>query len=168
MKAGGLRAYIGLGSNLDDPVRQVRRAIVELSSVRLTELASFSSLYRSPPMGPSDQPDYINAVAALDTGLDSDSLLAELQSIERRHGRKRTGKRWTARTLDLDLLVFGDMQIDSRHLMVPHPGIRDRSFVLYPLAEIAHDLEIPGMGPIDRLLESCTSRDLQKLPSDDC
>ncbi|MGR8981179.1 MAG: 2-amino-4-hydroxy-6-hydroxymethyldihydropteridine diphosphokinase [Gammaproteobacteria bacterium] len=156
-------AYIGLGSNLDDPVEQIksaRSACAALPNVR--ELA-FSSLYGSPPMGPHDQPDYVNAVMAVATTLSAIDLLHELQSIENQQGRVRTGRRWGARTLDLDLLIYGDQKIDRTELTVPHPGIANRAFVLYPLYEIAPDLVIPGKGPVSRLIANCPLHGLQRI-----
>ena len=156
-------AFIGLGSNLADPRQQVNSALQELSGLAATRLHSCSALYRSAPMGPQDQPDYINAVARLDTRLAPDALLDALQAIEMRHGRERSGERWGPRTLDLDILLYGDQCIDSPRLRVPHPGIADRNFVLYPLAEIAPDLEIPGLGPLPALLAACAPAGLERI-----
>jgi 2-amino-4-hydroxy-6-hydroxymethyldihydropteridine diphosphokinase len=155
-------AYIGLGSNLHDPVEQLGRARVELAQLPDTELRGYSSLYQSPPMGGMDQPDYINAVAGLETALNPDELLENLQAIEAAHGRVR-GERWGARTLDLDLLLYGPTIIDMPGLKVPHPGAHERAFVLYPLYEIATDLEIPGRGRITELLKNCPSDGLRKI-----
>ncbi len=154
-------AYIGLGSNLADPLTQLqsaRRAIARVPGVRET---AFSSLYRSAPMGPSDQPDYFNAVMAINTTLTALDLLKVLQAIESSHGRVRTGERWGPRTLDLDLLLYGQEQIAVETLTVPHPGLTDREFVLYPLAEIAPpELIIPGIGPLAELVRACPRRGL--------
>ena len=147
-------AYIGLGSNLADPRTQLLRAFDELARLSRARLLARSSLYRSAPMGPPDQPDYLNAVAALETDLDPLALLAELQAIEAVHRRVR-GERWGPRTLDLDLLLYGEQRIDLPTLTVPHPGLYERNFVLYPLAEIAPGLEIPGHGPLGELLARC-------------
>ncbi|MDH4047398.1 MAG: 2-amino-4-hydroxy-6-hydroxymethyldihydropteridine diphosphokinase [Gammaproteobacteria bacterium] len=144
-------AYVGIGSNLDDPRQQVANAITALGSLRGSRLIRASRLYRSPPMDGTDQPDYINAVAALLTQREVPEFLHELQSIERTQGRKRTATRWAARTLDLDLLVFGDRQICNDELTVPHPGIAKRSFVLHPLCEIAPTLRVPGMATVQQL-----------------
>jgi 2-amino-4-hydroxy-6-hydroxymethyldihydropteridine diphosphokinase len=138
-------AYVGIGSNLDDPRKQVRSAIEALADLPDSRLIRTSRLYRSPPMDGSEQPDYINAVVALLTQLDAFALLHALQGIEQRHGRRRVGQRWAARTLDLDLLVFGDRKICNDELTVPHPGIATRGFVLKPLCEIAPLLRIPGL-----------------------
>jgi 2-amino-4-hydroxy-6-hydroxymethyldihydropteridine diphosphokinase len=155
-------AYIGLGSNLDNPVDQVTRALTELDGLPQTELHSNSSLYQSSPMGGMDQPDYVNAVARVDTGLSPHELLAELQAIETAHGRVRE-ERWGARTLDLDLILYGSTIIDTKDLQVPHPGVGERAFVLYPLYEIAPDLEIPALGAISALMDDCSSYGLIKL-----
>lgn len=157
-----VRAFIGLGSNLEQPERQISQAFDELSSLPQTRLQARSSLYRSPPMGPADQPDYLNAVAQLQTGLEPQTLLSELQRIEHLHGRERA-LRWGARTLDLDLLLYGDRRIDTPTLSVPHPGMAQRHFVLYPLAELAPDLEIPGLGALAGLLAACPPTGLEKL-----
>lgn len=159
-----VRAYVGLGSNLDDPQAQIRQALRELDGLERVRLASVSSLYRSAPMGPAGQPDYLNAVAALDTRLDADELLLLLQGIEEFHHRVRNGERWGPRTLDLDLLLYGDQCIDRAHLRVPHSGLAERNFVLYPLAEIAPpDLVVPGQGPLEELLARCPDTGLQRL-----
>ncbi len=139
--------YIGLGSNLADPAEQVERAFEFLESVPEISLLSKSSLYRSGAMGPVDQPDYVNAVAKVSTTLDARALLLALQRIECLRGRKR-GVRWGPRVLDLDLLVYGDEQIDELRLKVPHPGIAERNFVLLPLLEVAPNLTLPGLGRI--------------------
>ena len=156
-------AYIGLGSNLDEPVAQIksaRTAIVLMPDVQ--ELA-FSSLYHSSPMGPQDQPDYVNAVMCVATGLSPMDLLRCLQNIEQEHGRVRKGERWGARTLDLDVLIYGDQEIDLPDLNVPHKGLAERSFVLYPLFEIAPQLLVPGMGPIADLIAKCPLSGLRRL-----
>lgn len=159
-----VRAYVGLGSNLDDPQAQIRQALHELDGLARVRLARVSSLYRSAPMGPAGQPDYLNAVAALDTSLDADELLLLLQGIEEFHHRVRNGERWGPRTLDLDLLLYGDQCIDSAHLRVPHYGLAERNFVLYPLAEIAPpDLVVPGQGSLAELLARCPDTGLQRL-----
>ena len=160
---GTVAAFVALGSNLEDPRRQVTTALQELDALASTRLSAKSALYRSAPMGPPDQPAYINAVARLDTKLAPETLLDALQSIEARHGRTRTGERWGPRTLDLDILLYGDQHIDSPRLRVPHPGLAERNFVLYPLAEIAPNLDIPGMGPLSMLLARCAPSGLALL-----
>ena len=149
---GTVTAYLGLGSNLDDPAAQVGRAIEALAALPDSRLVAVSSFYRNPPMGPQDQPDYVNAVVALETALAARDLLAAMQAIERAQGRDRSGPRWGPRTIDLDLLVYGDQVIDEHHLRVPHPGIAERAFVLVPLAEVAPDARIPGQAPLAALL----------------
>lgn len=154
-------AYIGLGSNLAEPVLQLRRACEALKQLPETRLLECSSLYLSPPMGPADQPDYINAVAALETTLLPYDLLAGIQAIEQAQGRTRE-VRWGARTLDLDLLVYGDSIIGDKALTVPHPGLPERAFVLYPLQEIAPMLKIPGLGPLAALVAHCPKNGLKR------
>lgn len=158
-----VRAFVGLGSNLDDPVSQVTGALEELDRMSGSQVVSVSGLYRSEPLGPANQPDFVNAVAAVRTQLLPEALLAELQAIERRHGRVRGAVRWGPRTLDLDLLLYGDQVLALPGLMVPHPGLRERSFALYPLAEIAPALEVPGLGTVNDLLAACPSGALQRL-----
>jgi 2-amino-4-hydroxy-6-hydroxymethyldihydropteridine diphosphokinase len=155
------RAFVGLGSNLDDPTGQVRRALLELAQLAESRLLRHSGLYRSPPMGPQDQPPYVNAVAMLQTALAPLELLDALQALERAHGRRRT-TRWGPRTLDLDLLLYGDLQIEHPRLRVPHPGMAQRAFVLVPMAEIAPDLEIPGLGVL-RAVAVDGSADLERI-----
>lgn len=157
-----ITAYIGLGSNLEDPINQVRTAFEELDSIELTRLIKHSSIYRSDPVGPPGQPDYINAVAEIETQLAPMPLLRALQTIEQDHRRVRL-ERWGPRTLDLDLLVYADQQINEPDLIVPHIMIAERSFVLYPLSEIAPDLKIPGLAPMSELLEKSSEKGLRKL-----
>lgn len=135
-------AYIGLGSNLDDPVRHVETALAELDRLPHTRVVRRSSLHRTAPVGYADQPDFINAVAELETDLPPERLLDELQALEARHGRVRSFRN-APRTLDLDLLLYGDLILETERLTVPHPRMRERAFVLEPLREIAPDLEIP-------------------------
>ena len=156
-------AWVGLGSNLEQPREQVRRALVELTSLPDTLLIATSSLYRSAPMGPQDQPAYINAVARLETRLSAEALLDALQAIESAHGRVRNGEHWGPRTLDLDILLYGSECIATARLTVPHPGIAERNFVLYPLTEIDPDLEIPGLEPLHVLLGRCPTEGLERV-----
>ncbi len=149
-----MQSYIGLGSNLDNPAWQLDTALRSLDQIPDTRLVKNSSFYRSAPLGPSEQPDFINAVALLDSDLAPGQLLAWLQSIENSQGRVRNGQRWGPRTLDLDLLLYGRHVIDEADLKVPHPGIRYRNFVLVPLLELAPQLEIPGLGRVDELLDA--------------
>jgi len=161
--ATSIRAYIGLGSNLADPVRQVESALAELSGIHATRCVAHSSLYLSVPLGPADQPDYINAVAVVDTTLPPRELLFNLQEIEKRHGRTRTGERWGPRTLDLDLLLYGMERIHDDDLVIPHPGLCERNFVLYPLYEIAPRLVLPGLGGLDDYIGKSSKRGLRRV-----
>jgi 2-amino-4-hydroxy-6-hydroxymethyldihydropteridine diphosphokinase len=146
------RAFIGLGSNLDNPREQVIAAFRELAETDGIRLLARSSLYLSEPLGPQDQPDFINAAAAIETSLDPLSLLEVLLTIEQKHARKRE-RHWGPRTLDLDLLLYDDERIQHPDLTVPHPAIAERSFVLLPLQEIAPELVIPGLGSVSSLLQ---------------
>ena len=156
-------SYIGLGSNLADPVMQVRQAISAIATLPSSKLQAQSPLYISKPMGPSDQPDYINAVVALETTLTPLELLDAMQSIEQVQGRVREGQRWGPRTLDLDILLYGQEVINQLRLQVPHPGLTERSFVLYPLASIAPELVIPNHGSLRDLLANCPDDGLERL-----
>jgi len=156
-------AYIGVGSNLDDPKSQVLRGVDALARVVNTQLIACSKLYRSAPLGPQDQPHFVNAVAGLITQLDARELLEQLKSLEQSLGRAQPIVRWGPRVIDLDLLVFGTACIASDDLTVPHPGIVERSFVLAPLNDIAPDLDIPGAGRVSALFKRITASDLQVL-----
>jgi 2-amino-4-hydroxy-6-hydroxymethyldihydropteridine diphosphokinase len=144
-------AYIGLGSNLDDPRAQVLRAAEALATLPHTLLVLRSPLYGSRPFGPVTQPDYVNAVAGVLTQLTARALFKEIKALERAAGRKEPHERWGPRILDLDLLVHGRDRLDEADLTVPHPGIVERNFVLYPLADIAPDLDVPGVGRVIEL-----------------
>lgn len=162
-----MRVYIGLGSNLNEPVTQIKTALAALDALPETCCVQHSSLYRSAALtlNTHAQPDYINAVAALDTQLEPMQLLIELQALEQRQGRTRSAGRWTPRTLDLDLLLYADRQWTSEVLTVPHPQLHERSFVLYPLLEIAPDLYVPGHGSVRELAARCMIHDtLSCLP----
>ncbi|MEW6997553.1 2-amino-4-hydroxy-6-hydroxymethyldihydropteridine diphosphokinase [Colwelliaceae bacterium BS250] len=135
--------YIGLGSNLDKPAEQLQQAVNSLKLLPQSSLQAVSSLYASKPMGPQDQPDYINAVACISTTLPALELLDELQQIELTSGRVRKDQRWGARVLDLDVLLFGDELINTERLTVPHYGMKVREFVIFPLAEINPKLILP-------------------------
>ncbi|HET7587280.1 MAG TPA: 2-amino-4-hydroxy-6-hydroxymethyldihydropteridine diphosphokinase [Gammaproteobacteria bacterium] len=153
-----------MGSNLDDPRAHVEQALREIAALPAVSLLAASPLYRSRPMGPQDQPDFINAAACLETVRPPMRLLAELQRLEAAHGRQRHGERWGPRPLDLDLLIFGLARINTLNLTVPHPGLAVRNFVLYPLADIApRDLRVPGYGRLDALLARVDGDDLEKL-----
>ena len=144
-------AYVGLGSNLDNPGRQIELAFELLQEIPETRLIARSSVYRSAPFGEVEQPDFINTAAALLTRLSAQDLLGEFQDIERARGRERGGVRWGPRVLDLDLLVFSDQVIEEPGLSVPHPGIVERNFVLLPLRDLAPDLVIPGLGRVAKI-----------------
>lgn len=144
-------AYVGLGSNLHSPVGQLGSAFELLAAIPRTRLVGRSSLYRSAPFGGIEQPDFVNAAASLLTELTARSLLDELQRIEAQRGRDPGGARWGPRVLDLDLLVYAHEEINQPDLIIPHPGIAERNFVLLPLMEIAPGLVIPGLGPIASL-----------------
>jgi 2-amino-4-hydroxy-6-hydroxymethyldihydropteridine diphosphokinase len=149
-------AYIGLGSNVGEPPEQVLSALDQMAGLPQCRLVARSSLYATTPVGPVPQPDYVNAAAALATTLAPMELLAALQQVERGHGRVRDGTRWGPRTLDLDLLVYGQHRLQQPGLQLPHPEMHRRAFVLVPLAQIAPEgLEIPGLGRLTDLLAAC-------------
>jgi 2-amino-4-hydroxy-6-hydroxymethyldihydropteridine diphosphokinase len=156
-------AYVALGSNLDDPVAQLRRALAELPQLPHSRLEVCSALYRSRPMGPVEQPDFVNAVAAMITQLDAAALLAELKRLEARLGRTQPVVRWGPRRIDLDLLVHGTTRMHDDTLTVPHPGLAERPFVLVPLAEIAPDLDVPGLGRVATLATRISSDGLERV-----
>jgi len=143
--------YIGLGANLDQPQQQLEQALRELARLPNVALVAQSSLYHSKPVGPQDQPDYVNAVAAIETDLDPLALLDALQQLEQDHGRIRK-RHWGERTLDLDIILIDDCVIDNERLKVPHPFAQQRSFVLYPLAEISPQLIFPDGTALQQLL----------------
>lgn len=147
-------AYVGIGSNLESPQEQVVAAIRELGALPETVVTRSSSLFRSAPFGPVEQGDFVNAVAAMMTQLTAHQLLSKMRTIEDNHGRNRDGERWGPRTLDLDLLVFSDAQIDDDVLTLPHPGISERNFVLLPLCELAPHLIVPGIGSVASLTDA--------------
>jgi 2-amino-4-hydroxy-6-hydroxymethyldihydropteridine diphosphokinase len=150
-------AYVGLGANLGDPRARIEQALQDMKHLRNTKLGARSSLYRSAPQGCAGQPDFLNAVARLDTGLPAGELLESLLAIERRHGRERRFRN-APRTLDLDLLLYGDETIDEPGLRVPHPRMHERAFVLAPLLELDPAISIPGRGRACALLAACASQ----------
>ncbi len=152
-------AYIGVGGNLDNPARHVCEGMASLGQIEHTRLVLQSALYSSDPMGPPEQPRYINAAAAVLTQLAPLALLAQLQRIEHAHGRDRSTGHWGPRTLDLDLLSMGDQQLTTNTLTLPHPGLHERAFVLLPLMDIAPHMRVPGRGSVRRLFEAvdCTA-----------
>ena len=139
-------AYIAIGSNLASPLEQVNAAVQALGEIPQSKLVAVSSFYRTPPLGPQDQPDYLNAAVVLETALDAETLLDNTQRIELQQGRVRKAERWGPRTLDLDIMLFGDAVINSERLTVPHYDMKNRGFMLWPLFEIAPDLHFPD-GP---------------------
>jgi 2-amino-4-hydroxy-6-hydroxymethyldihydropteridine diphosphokinase len=157
-----VRAFIGLGANLGEPEAQVRRAIAALGTLPRTRLLATSSLYRSAPVGVGEQPDFINAVAQIETALSARALLEELLTAEARFGRERPSP-GAPRTLDLDLLLYGDEVIAAPGLAVPHPRMHERAFVLMPLAEIAPQVSIPRQGGVKTLLAACRGQKIQKI-----
>jgi len=154
-------AYVGIGSNLGEPRRQIEAALDELARVPRTRVARRSSLYRSAPVGHAGQPDFLNAVARLETGLGAEALLGELQAIEQRHGRERSFAN-APRTLDLDLLLHDAGAVSTPRLTLPHPRMHERAFVLAPLAEIAPDAEVPGHGRAAELLARCAGQRIER------
>jgi 2-amino-4-hydroxy-6-hydroxymethyldihydropteridine diphosphokinase len=158
-----ISVYIGLGSNLALPEKQIQAAYTSLAMLPNTALIMSSSLYKSQPMGPQDQPDYVNAVALIETELSPEILLQQTQLIESQQGRVRKANRWGPRTLDLDILLYGNQQINKEHLTVPHYGMKRREFVLYPLFEIAPDLIFPCGEKLAELFLTCPPNGLQKI-----
>jgi 2-amino-4-hydroxy-6-hydroxymethyldihydropteridine diphosphokinase len=155
-------AFIGLGANLGDPQAQMRRAVAALGEFPRTRLLASSSLYRSAPVGVAPQPDFVNAVAKIETELGARELLEELLTTEARFGRERPFP-GAPRTLDLDLLLYGDRVIEEPGLVVPHPRMHERAFVLLPLAEIAAEASIPGKGGVKTLLAACRNQEIRKI-----
>lgn len=156
-------AYIGLGSNLADPVAQLRAGVSALARLEQTRVEACSSFYRTAPVGRREQPDFINAVCRVRTGQAPAMLMRNLLEIERAHGRVREGDKGGPRTLDLDLLLYGNQTIHTAELTVPHPRLHERGFVLYPLQEIAPDLVIPGRGAVHELLAACAGQRVERL-----
>ncbi len=156
-------AYIGLGANIGDPVAQIRDAWQRISVLSGCRDAQLSHLYLSEPMGPPGQPDYFNAAGAVLTTMPAVELLEHLLRIESDMGRIRDDMRWGPRIIDLDLLVYAEQTIDRKGLCVPHPGVHERNFVLYPLADIAPDLCIPGKGQVSNLMALTGDRGLERI-----
>jgi 2-amino-4-hydroxy-6-hydroxymethyldihydropteridine diphosphokinase len=158
-------AYVGLGSNLDDPPLRIERGLDALARLPDTRLVLRSQLYRSKPFGPIAQPDFVNAAAGLLTRLPCRALLDALKDAETRLGRERPVVHWGSRRIDLDLLVYGTVQIAEQDLIVPHPELAKRAFVLVPLAEFAPDLRVPGLGLVRDLLAALDTSELTRLPA---
>ncbi|MFC4700894.1 2-amino-4-hydroxy-6-hydroxymethyldihydropteridine diphosphokinase [Glaciecola siphonariae] len=157
-------AYIGLGSNLASPSEQIKQALVELHAHHQICVQRCSHLYQSAPMGPKDQPDYVNAVCRLTTSLAPLELLDILQDIEQNHGRERIGEKWGPRTLDLDMLMFNELRLQSERLILPHYGMSQREFVLVPLFEIAPDLIMQDGQKLATWVSKCNLVGLKRLP----
>ncbi len=156
-------AYIGIGSNLGEPTKQIAKAIEALATAADIDQVTASSLYRSQPMGGMAQPDYINAVARITTSLSAEQLLTTCQSIEQQQGRDRSAGHWSARTLDLDIILYGMQTIQSEHLTIPHYGMNERNFVLLPLAELDPDLLLPDNSSIQDALQNVSTEGLEKI-----
>ncbi|MDB2590313.1 2-amino-4-hydroxy-6-hydroxymethyldihydropteridine diphosphokinase [Candidatus Thioglobus sp.] len=155
-------AYIGLGSNLNEPKQQIKTAVMALHATKDVQVVNLSSLYQSPPVDDSKQPDYINAIAQVDTHLTPLELLYVCQDIETKQHRVRE-KKWGARTIDLDIIIYGVQVVASKQLIIPHPEMMNRAFVLIPLAELEDDLKVPVLGPIQDLIEELGEFKLTKL-----
>jgi 2-amino-4-hydroxy-6-hydroxymethyldihydropteridine diphosphokinase len=158
-----LPAYVGVGSNLDDPEAQVKRAVRELARLPGSRLIACSASYRTRPFGEVVQPSFVNAVAGLLTQSTPEDLLAALRQLERELGREPPRERWGPRVIDLDLLVVGREERASETLTLPHAGIAERDFVLYPLADIAPDLDVPRLGRVAVLRDRVANRGIERL-----
>ena len=158
-------AFIALGSNLNDPLSQIEAGFRALAALPATRLSGRSPSYRNRALGPEPQPDFINAVAGLLTGLGPHQLLDALQAIETAQGRERHAERWAPRVIDLDLLLYGDLQMRDGRLTLPHPELINRRFVLQPLSDIAPELEIPGHGALRDLLKRAPAHELIEVSS---
>jgi 2-amino-4-hydroxy-6-hydroxymethyldihydropteridine diphosphokinase len=163
MTARWLPAYVGVGSNLSDPERQVRRALDALGTLPGSRLVAVSPLYRTRPFGDVVQPAFVNAVAGLLSQRTPEDLLDDLRALERILGREPPRERWGPRVIDLDLLAMGRETRATASLTLPHPGIAGRDFVLYPLADIAPELDVPGLGRVAGLRERVANRGIEKL-----
>ncbi|TYC61030.1 2-amino-4-hydroxy-6-hydroxymethyldihydropteridine diphosphokinase [Marinobacter sp. BW6] len=159
-------AFIGLGSNLKEPAAQLARAVSALATLPETVLVAQSPFYASRPVGPQDQPDFVNGAVWLRTSLRPHRLLDELQRIEQKHGRERL-RHWGPRTLDLDVLLFGTQVLDDERLTVPHRELANRDFALQPLLDLKADLALPDGTPIAELRNQCPDNGLRKLPPAD-
>jgi 2-amino-4-hydroxy-6-hydroxymethyldihydropteridine diphosphokinase len=159
-------AYVGIGSNLDEPDKQVERAVADLGRLPACRLIAASRRYRSAPLGPTDQPWYVNAAAGLLTQLEPAALLDALKELETRLGRRPSSQRWGPRSIDLDLLLYGSVQLATPGLTIPHPGLTTRPFVLYPLADFATEVEVPGRGRVADLLRDVPPEGLEPIEID--
>ncbi len=156
------KVYLGLGSNLKSPARQIKTALKAIAKLPGTELRSCAPWYQSAPIGPGSQPCYINTVAAIDTVLKPLTLLRALQQIEKQQGRKRI-VHWGPRTLDIDILLYATLTLNTRQLTIPHPRLDERNFVLRPLADIAPNLCLPDGTPLAKLLANCSTEGIVRL-----
>lgn len=156
------KVYLGLGSNLNSPARQIKTALKAIAKLPGTQLVRCAPWYQSIAIGPGNQPRYINTVVAIDTVLKPRPLLQALQQIEQQQGRKRI-VRWGPRTLDIDILLYARLALNTQQLKIPHPRLRERNFVLYPLADIAPDLNLPDGSPLARLLANSSPEGIVRL-----
>lgn len=156
-------AFIGLGSNLENPAAQLARAVAELAALPQTTLVAQSPFYASRPVGPQDQPDFVNGAVWLRTDLEPHALLDHLQAIEQAHGRERL-RHWGPRTLDLDILLFGQATLNDERLVVPHRELANRDFALQPLLDLNPDLTLPDGRTVAALRQTCPNNRLRKLP----
>ncbi len=162
------KVYIGAGGNLGDVVSALTAAFEQLKKNPSVNSVILSSFYRSKPLSDTEQPAYINAVALLETTLSPMALLAELQNIEQQFGRVRTDYQWASRTIDLDILLYENLQLNTEKLTIPHVGIMQRDFVLYPMYELTPTLNIVGHGSLISAMEACENRGLEKLNDNNC
>lgn len=160
-----ITAYIGMGSNLSSPLLQLQHATNAMAALNQVNLCAVSPCYQSVPMGPQDQPDYVNAVARLEVDLSAMELLRALQHIELTQGRERKNERWGPRTLDLDILLYGDQMINEPDLIVPHYGMKEREFVIWPLADLAPELRLPCGTWLQTLLAALPANGIKRLPA---
>lgn len=158
-----MKAWLGLGSNLQQPAEQLKTALSRLAGKGGIEVLRTSSFYQTPPWGDERQDDFINAVVQIETSLEPVGLLRELQSVEDLMGRKRSSRRWGPRLIDIDLLLYGDQQLNMDGLEVPHPRMHERAFVLIPLAELEPGLEIPGRGSVESCLQQIDCSGIERL-----
>lgn len=157
-----MRVWLALGSNLADPLAQVDAALNALRTLPHTELIAVSAFYRTPPYGPQDQPDYLNAAVELETALAPEALLDHTQRIELEQGRVRKEERWGARTLDLDIMLFGQLTLNTPRLTVPHYDMLNRAFMLVPLLEIAPQATLPDGTPLNNVLTQLDCSAIQR------
>ncbi|MFC1775750.1 2-amino-4-hydroxy-6-hydroxymethyldihydropteridine diphosphokinase [Pseudomonadota bacterium] len=158
-----MKAWLGLGSNLQQPVKQLKEALNRLAETDQVTVLRVSSFYRTPPWGDKQQNEFINAVAEIETSLAPAPLLRLLQLIENTMGRQRSGRRWGPRKIDLDLLLYAEQQYQSAELVVPHPRMFERAFVLVPMFELEAELEVPGHGRIEKLLQKLDCSGIKRL-----